>query len=232
MANRVDRYYDQLKKQKESEFNKQGLQQREALDRKAVSQGMAGSGAMMKLQEQQGAELQDRKMAATDDVEGQRALALGQLEEAEKGREFAKSEAALDRSFAGEQAKLGREFQTSERIGSQQFASGEAAAQRGFSKELFDAEMGFKDKQLKLQTKQAKDAWDLAIKQLKLDTKVSEFNMDMATKMWNKKDMMEFFANMHGYDPRTGSTGAGNMPGGFGGGNAGYGSGGSTGGLF
>lgn len=232
----VDRHFDYLRKQREADINKQQQMSNESFERQAARQGMSGSGAMMKLRSQQEQEFGNQRGNAIDDVEGQRALALGEIEARDKAMAFQKEQAQLDRDFQGQQGQLGREHEMGMLQSNQAFQSSEAAAERGFNKDLFDQEMIFKNKTLKSQNSQFAQQMKLAFKQFALDKKVSNFNMDMATKQFNKKDMMEWFANMHGYDPRTGKQGSpgGGMFGGGGGQGAGgmFSQGGSGGGFL
>ncbi len=223
----VDRHFDYLRKQREGELNRQQQEANEGFERQAARQGMSGSGAFMKLRAQQEENFGERRGDTIDDVEGQRALALGEIEARDKAMAFNKEQAQLDR----DQRQLDRDFTSKEAASQRAFQSSEAKAERGFNKQLFDKEMQFKNKTLNIQNSQFAKQMQMAMKQFKLDEKVSNFNMDMATKQWNKKEMTDAFAEFWGYDTDTGekSGGAGAIfdatrgGGGGGSGNSGFG---------
>lgn len=209
----IDRRFDLMRKRTEQDANAFDQQQQEALQRKAASQGSLGSGAFLKLGQQSAERTNEQKMDQLAGVDAEREAAIGELEKEQRAMEFARQE-----------RESAQEFASGERSRTQAFQSSEAAAQRGFEKNLFNESQKFKEKAMNQEYKQFASQMEMAIMQFKLDKQVSDFNMGMAEKMWNKKDMMEFFGNMHGYDPRSGDWGT---PGGglFGGGSGGGGGG-------
>ena len=211
----LNRRYELIKKKLISEQGAQNQMQNEGMQRNLARGGNLNSGAGLKLQQQMGEAQLKQNESIGESVEAEKAGAQLQMEEAQRNRDFATSE------------RLGgQEFASGERAAGESFAKGERLGAQGFSKQLFDADMKFKTKSANIQQSQFGQQMKMAMKQFKLDEKVSMFNMDMAEKMWNKKDMMEFFGNMHGYDPRTGGTSSGNSP--FFGGGGGGGGGGQS----
>lgn len=221
-SNAVQRRFDFLREKTQSDLDKTSQSQNEGLQRQVASKGGLGSGAYFKIQQQQNEAQNAQKQSALMDVEGQREMAQAGIDEAEANRQFSREERIGSQEFASGEAGKQRLFQSEEAKAQRAFDSAEAKVQRGFSKKLFDKDLEFKNKVQKDSNKQFGKNMELALKQFKLDKKVSNFNMDMANKMWNKKDMMETFANTHGYNPRDGSWGndaSGNSIG-WGGGNA------------
>lgn len=228
----LNRRYDLIKKKLTNETQAAHGKQNEDLQRNLARMGQVNSGAGLKLQRQLGDEQMKQVAAVGEGVEAERAGAEMQEQEMERQRQFAREERLSSQEFARGEREGSQSFMRGEREGSQAFATSERLGTQGFSKSLFDAEMKFKEKGMKVQQGQFAQQMKLAMKQFKLDEKVSNFNMDMAEKMWNKKDMAEWFANMNGYDPRTGG-GYGplggsspfnpnNRPGNSGGGNSGF----------
>lgn len=209
MASVVDRHFDYLRKQREADISKQQQMQGEDLDRTAARQGMSGSGAFVKLKGQQSQGFDTQRANAIDDVEGQRALALGEIEARDKQMNFAKEQAQLDRDFSKGESIAQRDFMKGESKAQRAFQSSEAAAERGFNKQLFDKEMEFKNR-VQLEQELFNGAqMKMALKQFNLDKKVSEFNMDMAMRQWNKKEITDAFAEFWGYDTNTGEKSGG-----------------------
>lgn len=211
----LNKRYELIKKKLISEQNAQNQMQNEGMQRNLARTGNLNSGSGLKLNQQMSEAQLKQNESIGESVEAEKAGAQLQMEEAQKNRAFATSE------------RLGsQEFASGERAAGEKFARGERLSSQGFSKQLFDADMKFKTKAANIQQNQFGQQMKMAMEQFKLDEKVSMFNMDMAEKMWNKKDMMEFFGNMHGYSPRDGSTSWGNSPwsGGGGGGGGGGGS--------
>lgn len=101
------------------------------------------------------------RQAAEADIQDYLSSLTGQaisLEEAERGRQFAREERlggeAFRRgerlggeAFAGEQARLGREFETGERLGREKFVAGESALERALRERLQAKEQEFGAKQ-------------------------------------------------------------------------------------
>lgn len=200
-TSRIDRRFDTLKNKvsQEAEAAKQTAQ--EGLARKAVAQG-AGGGAFAKLGMQQEKQIGAQKQAAINDIQGQQEQAVQAAEEVQANRDFAKSEREAAQGFASQQAAENRMFQ-----------SNEALAARGFSEKLFKKDLDFKNKIATAEmTGQFNGKDTMAMKQFNEDKRVSDFNMKMAEAAWNKKDLLESFGNVFGYDSRTG----GNTKGGYG----------------
>ena len=174
---------------------------------------------------QEAAELQRRR-----EIEEGRQFARSEREagqtftsgESQKGRDFTSGESALQRRFLTGEREAGQTFARGEREAGQSFASGEADKQRGFLTGEREATQAF-------QTGEREAGQDFAASESKLgrdlqasqfaeqmqrdwerflhEKDVDAFNMDMATKMFNKKDMLEtFFGNF----------GMGNVKGAFG----------------
>lgn len=211
-SSRLDRRFDTLKNKVEQQANAVNQQQQEAMARKGAATGAGNSGAFMKLGEKVRLEGENQKNNALMEVEGQREGAQAQLDEANTNRAFAQSEREGSQKFARQMAQEERKFGASEAQKARNFQSAEAKIQRGFSKDLFNKEMRFKERVQGAAEGQFDVQMEKMDRQFFEDQRISDFNMDMATKMFNKKDMMEFFGNMAGYDPRTGGTSTGNNP--------------------
>ena len=227
----LNRRFDLINQRLMQQQTGQEQQQKEELERQLARGPGVNSGAGLKLQSQLGEQQQKARNDVSAGLEAERMGAQLQQEEVQKQRDFAREERLGSQDFARQERAASQKFARQERSGSQKFASMEASKQRGFSKNLFDKEMAFKEKGAKIQQSQFGEQMKLAAKQFKLEEKVQEFNMDMATKMWNKKSMSEWFANMHGYDPRDGS-GSGPLGGFFSGQWTGGGAGGGGSNMF
>lgn len=194
MTSALNRRFDLLRSKAEGQATAQAQQAEEASRREMASRGRIGSGAAQKQLALQQKDLAGQKADMVSDIESQREMGLAQIGEQEAARGFARAE------------RLGtQEYGTSERLGSQEFQQRE-----------LDRQAQFKDRSMKQEARQFDKSMALEMQKFKLDEIVSKFNMDMATKMWNKKDIMEAFANMWGFDPRTGgdsNTGLGKIMG-------------------
>lgn len=227
MGNRIDRRFDYLRKQTEQDAKRAGEEAAGNIERQAASQGMQGSGAFIKLGQQADESIQKQKAQNIEGVEAARDVALGQKEEADLSRQFAREERLGSQDYASKENQMGRAFQSEEAGKQRAFQSGEAAAARGFEREIFDRNDQWRRQVFDVQNDQwektfdnAKDQWkrEYNLKDAQFDksfdeeARINNFNMDMANKMWNKKDMTESLMNGLGYDPRTG----GNTGGGYG----------------
>jgi hypothetical protein len=191
----LNKRFDLIKQKLMGETQAAQQQQAEGMQRELARRGSLNSGEGLKLQQQMADQNVKQLSDVASGVEAERAGAQFEEEQMEKQRQFAREE------------RLGsQEFASGERASGEQFARAERLSQQGFSKDLFNSEMAFKAKGMEIQQGQFAEQMKHAFQQLELDTEVSRFNMEMAEKMWNKKDMMEAFANMWGYDPRTGGT--------------------------
>lgn len=227
MGNRIDRRFDYLRKQTEQDAKRAGEEAAGNIERQAASQGMQGSGAFIKLGQQADESIQKQKAQNIEGVEAARDVALGQKEEADLSRQFAREERLGSQDFSSKENQMGRSFQSEEAGKNRAFQSSEAAAARGFEREIFDKNDQWRREVFDVQNdqweetfKNAKDQWkkDYNLRDAQFDKtfdaeeKINAFNMDMANKMWNKKDMTESIMNAGGYDPRSGGYGGGNTP--------------------
>lgn len=191
MGNRIQRRFDYLRQQTEQGVNAEQQKASEGLERQAAAKGRLGSGVYQKQQMEQQKQGAAVKQQALEGVEVQRDAALGQQEELQAQRDFAKSEREAGQGFAAEQAAIGREYGTQERLASQ-----------GFNMQMFDKDMKFKQKMSDLQNsqfgKQMAAQMDQFMKQNSLDKTVSAFNMKMAKRQQNKNDIMSFLPNSTG----------------------------------
>jgi hypothetical protein len=110
--------FDIMRRRVQQQTSAAGEQSQDMLRRQFASNGMAGSGANIKLQQQ----AQDQTQRAGADALSQVDQAEGQQQEAERQRAFAREE----------------------RIGTQEFAKSEREGGQIFSKQLFDEDMNFK----------------------------------------------------------------------------------------
>lgn len=92
-----------------------------------------------------------------------------------KQQKFATSEREAGQGYQSGEAEKQRGFLTSERQGTQEFTAGENAASRAQQADQFGRQM------------------DLSKEQFAHEQSVDAFNMDLATKMFEKKDMLESF---------------------------------------
>lgn len=184
MGNRIQRRFDYLRQQTEQGVNADQQKAEEGLQRQAASKGRLGSGVYQQQQQQQQKQGAAIKQNALEGVEVQRDAALGQQEELQAQRDFAKSEREASQGFAAQQAQIGREYGTSERLASQ-----------GFNSAMFDKDQAFKQKLSDISEsqfgQQMSAQMDQFMKQYGLDKKVSDFNMKMANQQANKMDFMD-----------------------------------------
>lgn len=204
MGNRIQRRFEHLRKTTEQDVNAQTQQASEGLERQAAAKGRLGGGSHQKLQLQQQKQAADLKNRAIGDVNAQEEAALGQQEELQAQRDFAKSERLGGQEFANQQGEIQRGFMRSEREGSQSFANAQALAQRGFDEKLFNKNMKFQEKTLNNQSAQFKEQMAMAMMQFGLDEKVSNFNMGMADKEFNKPQLMDIVWTSLGKNPKSG----------------------------
>ena len=203
----ITKQFDPMRRrlQQQETANLQG--QRDVLQRRSAQLGGGPSGALVK-QEQMASDASARRLVdANAAVNAQESATLNQAREAQAGRDFARSERLGSQKFASGESALQRKFltgerlgtqkwQTGERIGSQDFASSQAEQNRIYDASKFGQQMAFEGERFAHE----KD--------------VDAFNMDLATKMLEKKDILEqMLAHMMG--------GGGGGP--FGMGGSGYG---------
>lgn len=181
----TNRRFDVLRAKTEGAANEQQQMQTDALTRQAAARGRLGSGNFQKQNQQLQKGLSTQKENAVGDVESQRELAVAQQHEASAQRAYQSEEAAKQRAFTADQAKI----------------------QRGFDRDVFNKESEFKATAFNEQNAQFMDQMGIKVQEMQMDKDISQFNMDMAAKTFNKKDMSEWFANLWGYDPRSGKWG-------------------------
>lgn len=135
--------YDALRNRLKSQFAQQKQETSDSIQRRFAANGMVGSGAYGKAQDE-----------AERQVGNAEADANAQLGFQEAGEQQRQKEVAE-----------GRAFQTSERTGAQGFASSERVAGQQFSKELADRDMAFKTMAFNEDSKQKWAQLDLAQKE-------------------------------------------------------------------
>lgn len=110
-----------------------GQEQNEALKRRFARMGGLNSGSYAKASERLAGQQEQNQQRALEAVDVQEAMANEAKAEAQRGREFSRSERLGSQEFAGAQNALGRAFAREERLGSQGFQSSERLAGQGFA---------------------------------------------------------------------------------------------------
>lgn len=191
--------------------------QKDAMARRAAQLGGGPSGAFIKQEQIAGDQSAARLADANAGINEAQNAEVRRLNEVKEGRDFQTSERLGSQGFATKerlgsqefgagQADLGRKFQTSERLGSEDFGAGQAAIGRKFqtserlgtqkfaSKEATegrDWQGGQNDLNRSMQKDQFGKTLDFQKDRALHEDVVDQFNMELATKMANKKDMLE-----------------------------------------
>jgi len=207
MGTRIDpdKRFERLRGRAKQEQRAQTQEQREALQRRFTSLGLAGSGEAIKqeqLAEKRGGEALARRIGDIESAQETSALRRQEITEqrefqageALKGREFGAAEALKQRLFAGEQAGIGREFARGERIAGQKFGAEQAGLGREFAASQSELMRAIQERSLELQESQFGQQMELALEKFELDKEVTAFNQKIAEAEAAKKDLFEKIA--------------------------------------
>ena len=138
----MSQIYEFQRKRAEQAVNKQNQEENDALSRRFAAMGGLNSGAYIKQQQIQGDTAMQRRQDALEGIGAQEAQARLAQEEAQKQREFSKSERLGSQEFAGGEAQKQRQFATGERLGQQGFQSGEREAAQKFASNEAESAFG------------------------------------------------------------------------------------------
>jgi hypothetical protein len=124
--------YDAIRQRLKSQYTQQRQDQTDAIQRRFAANGMSGSGAYGKAQDQANADVSKQEAEATSNLDFAEANELQRRKELEEGRQF----------------------QTSERLGSQAFQTSERAGAQQFNEGMFNKDLDFKKEQFGEQKQQ------------------------------------------------------------------------------
>lgn len=191
MGARINKF-DYLRKKAEDEANVQTQTQTDALQRRAASLGMTGSGAtdkQMRLTADAGAK---RLQTAREGIDMLEVEDTSRKEEILEGRRFQTSEREAGQGFQSTMADKAMGFAKSERLGSQEFSRGERLSSQDFAsmerkaQELFqagqnDAARQLQQQALTMQASQFAETMKMAGSQFDLDAYISMQNLITAS---------------------------------------------------
>lgn len=180
-----DARFRRLKEQAKREGSSQIKQAEGALARRFAAQGLTGSGAQIKAEQQ-----------VRNEAQGAIGRRLGEIENLQESEALRRQE-----------VEEGRKYQTSEREAGQKFASGQQSLQNKFQMGLLGKQQQFSAQQnelarqlqrkaMALQESQFGQQMDLAMRQFALDEEVTRANMDLAKSEANKKGLFERLGSM------------------------------------
>lgn len=165
--------YDVLRTRARQDANTAAQQNVGALQRRFAAQGMVNSGEAIK-QEQLAREASDKG-----------------AEQAGQNIDFAQAQ----EQQAAQDAENQRSFAREERLGGQEFQAGEAEKARGFSKNLFDIEQKFKEKQQSFTESSFNKQFDEGVRNsdrnYDLEREAQSFNEEVAKGKYDKKSLMD-----------------------------------------
>lgn len=128
--------FELMRRRVRQESKAAGQQRQEELKRQFARTGMLQSGAAIKQAGIESQQQEQQTQRALEGVDIAQAQTLRAEREAEKQREFARSERLGAQEFTAGQAELQRKFATGERIAAQDFAKLESKAQRALQEKL------------------------------------------------------------------------------------------------
>lgn len=171
MAQKIDpdARFERLKKQASREIKGQQQEARGALARRFAAQGMTGSGAQLKLEQQINRQGQGALARRLGDIENLQESEALKRQETKEARDFAKRERQASQDFSKEALNLQQNFQ---------------ARQNYLSR-------GLQQRAMNIQESQFGKQMELAREQFDLDKLVTMANLDLAKAEANKKGLME-----------------------------------------
>jgi len=139
--------FELARKKLRGQVSAERSRQQEALKRQFARQGGLGSGAFIKVSQQQQQALGKAEQEATEGLSVAEAREKRRVQELKEGQQFISSERKGAQSFAADQQEQQRAFAAEQQEIQRQFASGEAGKQRGFLSEERLAQQNFTDDQ-------------------------------------------------------------------------------------
>jgi hypothetical protein len=134
MAGALERRFQLAQSQLKRQESGRRLEEERALKRHFAQAGAIGSGAMLKVGEQQRAKSAERLQSGMLGLQAEKLGQQYQEEQAEKQRGFITSERLGSQEFGAGEAQKQRGFITSERLGSQKYSTAEREAAQKFAR--------------------------------------------------------------------------------------------------